>query len=147
MNDTYPRGIEIITGVIIRNKKGQVLLIKNSKWKDWIIPGGHVEPGETIEQCALRETKEETGLDAKFITVLGYQEIFNPPSFQRDAHFISFHCVLEVDSEDLSNADKREVSEYKWVAPEEALEDNLLEDLVHFFKQYIVYQETLKATS
>lgn len=139
MNDTYPRGIEIITGVIIRNKKGQVLLIKNSKWKDWIIPGGHVELGETIEQCALRETKEETGLDAKFVKILDFQEIINSPEFKRKAHFISFHCVLDVDSDDLSNADEREVSEYKWVLQENVLQEDISPTLIEVFERYLRY--------
>jgi 8-oxo-dGTP pyrophosphatase MutT (NUDIX family) len=37
----------------------------------WILPKGHVEPGERMEDTALREVREETGLDAEIIGHLG----------------------------------------------------------------------------
>lgn len=41
----------------------ELLLIKQSANKDaWGIPKGHIKPGETYEQCATRETHEETGI-------------------------------------------------------------------------------------
>lgn len=147
MNNGYPRGIEIITGAIIRNRKNEILLVKNSKWKNWIIPGGHVDPGETIEQCAIRETKEETGLDAKFVGILDFKELIDSPAFQRKAHFISFICILDVTSDDLSNADAREVSEYKWVSQEEILDEELAESLVETFVHYLRYLDDKKLIS
>ncbi len=52
--------------VVVRGD--EVLLIKRGKpprMGDWSIPGGRQEPGETIRECALREVKEETGLDVE----------------------------------------------------------------------------------
>ena len=41
----------------------QVLLIHRGRYDDWTFPKGKREPGETDEACALREVREETGLD------------------------------------------------------------------------------------
>ncbi len=47
-------------GGLVRNKEGKYLLIYRHKL--WDLPKGKQEPGETIEDCALREVEEETGL-------------------------------------------------------------------------------------
>ena len=51
--------------VVLRKNQGrlQVLLIKHINGGHWAFPKGHVERGETEEQTALREIKEETGLE------------------------------------------------------------------------------------
>ena len=56
-------------GVIIRrdNKKVEVLLIRDTRFENWVLPKGHVEDGETIEQAALREIKEEAGVTSATI--------------------------------------------------------------------------------
>lgn len=45
----------------------KVLLIRNRRSAHWGFPKGHIEPGETQEETAIRETKEETGLDISLI--------------------------------------------------------------------------------
>ena len=44
---------------------GRILLVRQqvSPERGWSLPGGHVEPGETLEECLLREMQEETGLE------------------------------------------------------------------------------------
>jgi 8-oxo-dGTP diphosphatase len=37
----------------------------------WALPGGRMDPGETIDQTVIREVKEETGLDVKIVRVVG----------------------------------------------------------------------------
>ncbi|GAB2550748.1 mutator protein MutT [Gracilibacillus alcaliphilus] len=49
-------------GVCIINRSGEVLLQKRGDKNKWGFPGGALEIGESIEECALREVKEETGL-------------------------------------------------------------------------------------
>ncbi len=47
----------------IHNNTSELLLIKHRTGGHWSFPKGHVEQGESEEQTALREVKEETGLD------------------------------------------------------------------------------------
>ncbi|RTZ68303.1 MAG: NUDIX hydrolase [Aquificaceae bacterium] len=56
-------------GVVIKDKR-EVLLIKNPS-NIWTFPKGHIEKGETKEQAAVREVKEETNIDAQIVTYLG----------------------------------------------------------------------------
>lgn len=41
----------------------------------WKLPGGLVEPGETIAAAVIREVFEETGVKTKFVSILGFREI------------------------------------------------------------------------
>ena len=52
-----------------------------------------MEPGETIHNGAVREVKEETGIDSKFIGVLGFREY--PNSDKHDQGNLYFPCLLK----------------------------------------------------
>lgn len=59
-------------GVVIH--EGKVLLLyknQNGRYMGWVLPKGTVEPGETYQQTALREVKEETNSDAEIIRYIG----------------------------------------------------------------------------
>ena len=52
--------LEVAAGGVVANKEGKVLFIyRNDKWD---LPKGKLDKGETIEECALREVEEETGV-------------------------------------------------------------------------------------
>jgi 8-oxo-dGTP pyrophosphatase MutT (NUDIX family) len=56
-------------GVVIREGDGtpEVVLVHRPKYDDWTLPKGKAEPGETDEECALREVEEETGLVCELV--------------------------------------------------------------------------------
>ena len=59
-------------GVVIHD--GKVLLLyknQNGRYMGWVLPKGTVEPGETYQQTALREVKEETNSDAEIVKCIG----------------------------------------------------------------------------
>jgi 8-oxo-dGTP diphosphatase len=59
-----------IAGVVIRDDQGRYLLVQERQFIAyglWNLPAGHVDPGETPQQAAIREAHEETGLDVELI--------------------------------------------------------------------------------
>lgn len=55
-----------VTGsAIVVDGDGRVLLHRHKRLGVWLQPGGHVDPGETCEQAAVRETAEETGVASR----------------------------------------------------------------------------------
>ncbi|MEC3883644.1 NUDIX hydrolase [Halobacillus sp. HZG1] len=51
--------------VLVKNERGDLLFQYRKDTKEWGLPGGAMEPGETLEQTAVRELEEETGLIAE----------------------------------------------------------------------------------
>ena len=68
--------ITVAAGVLITNANGHLLLQRRTDNELWGIPGGAMEIGETLEETARRETKEETGLDIGAMVLFG---VFSGP--------------------------------------------------------------------
>ncbi|HWP91393.1 MAG TPA: NUDIX hydrolase [Thermodesulfobacteriota bacterium] len=78
--------------VIITDDK-KIILVKRvfDPYQDqWALPGGIVEYGETVEEAAIREAKEETGLDIKIEKLVG---VYSAPDRDPRGHFVSV-CFL-----------------------------------------------------
>lgn len=50
---------------------GKILLTKRRDFPVWCIPGGHLSLGESLVEAAIREAKEETGLDVELLNLVG----------------------------------------------------------------------------
>jgi len=84
--------------VIIYMEKIVLIRRKNPPFQGhFALPGGFVEVGETIETAAVREAKEETGLDVEIIKLLG---VYSDPSRDPRGHTVSV-CFLAVGSGNL----------------------------------------------
>ena len=64
--ETEPRKKCICASTIIIDE-GKVLLLWHRKLGVWLYPGGHVDPGEVPPEAAVREAREETGLDVRIV--------------------------------------------------------------------------------
>ena len=61
-------------GIVFRQRQGKTIFLMVRAKPDpshWVIPKGHIEPGESPEAAAVREILEETGVQAKIIATLG----------------------------------------------------------------------------
>jgi 8-oxo-dGTP diphosphatase len=70
-----PPPTELVTGAFVLAFDGDRLLMTEEHGRGWNIVGGGVEPGETPEQAARRETVEEAGARLGELAVLGYQRM------------------------------------------------------------------------
>ena len=78
-------GLAVNVAVIHENK---ILLTQRDDFETWILPSGGVEDGESIAQAAIRETKEETGLDVELTRFVGI--------YSRLGNMSPVHAVLFV---------------------------------------------------
>lgn len=60
----------VSAATIVLNDQHELLLIKGPR-RGWEMPGGQVEEGESIKAAAIRETKEETGIDVEITSFCG----------------------------------------------------------------------------
>jgi bis(5'-nucleosidyl)-tetraphosphatase len=108
--------------VVTRSMDGaaRLLLVRSSDGECWLFPKGHIEEGETAEQAALRETREEAGVDARVITALGRSQYIRRGK-QIDVEYFLVEYLGELEPD--------EPREQRWCTCEEALEllsfDNL----------------------
>src|SRR5712692_10071415 len=83
MSDCLPR---IGSALLVRDEANRILLGKRNKDPQrgsWVIPGGKIEAFESIADAAVREIKEETGLEVEVHSQFRVYEIINPPAEHR----------------------------------------------------------------
>jgi 8-oxo-dGTP pyrophosphatase MutT (NUDIX family) len=68
-------------GVAVLDVRHRVLLVRRKQDGAWAMPGGHIEFGESFEDCATREFREETGYDVVLSGLLG---VYSDPSYAID---------------------------------------------------------------
>ena len=102
------------------NRAFEYLLLKNSIHKTWAPPKGHLEEGEDIYDCAIREIKEEIGKNTQFRIIPGFQEtlkyevVENEKVFQKEVTYF----LAELTSGEIIVSNEHE--DWRWVTLEEA---------------------------
>jgi 8-oxo-dGTP diphosphatase len=92
--------------------KDKVLLIQRARapWLGlWSLPGGRLEPGETAEQCAIREVREETGLSIYALRPIMLMELGGSGNF-----LLQVFATEAFEGEIVAS---EEITAYRWVRP------------------------------
>ncbi|MCH7321562.1 NUDIX domain-containing protein [Solibacillus sp. MA9] len=96
------RKIIVTGGALIKDSKGRILLQKRSDYGDWGLPGGAMEPGESIEETMIREVREETGISIKeydFLSVYtGKRMMYKYPD-GNEVVFVMFLFEVKIDEQ------------------------------------------------
>ena len=83
--------------IIYDDAKGIVLIERNNEPHGLALPGGFIDTGESVEHAAIREMKEETGLDVELLGVLG---VYSDP--KRDPRYHTLTVTFVAKALDLS---------------------------------------------
>jgi len=122
----------IRVGAVVARGRSLLLVRHQKPGRDpyWVLPGGRLEPGETIPECAEREVSEETGLSARFSGLLYLSEFLREGRHTVD---VTVRMIPEGDGEAVLGSDPEvaprsepTLKELRWVGTDELREIELL---------------------
>lgn len=109
-------GVEVVRaagGLVVRD--GQVLLVHRPKYDDWTFPKGKALPGESDEDCALREVGEETGLRCELEDELPQTRYLDAKGRPKRVRWWRMRPVSG------EFAATEEIDELRWLEPQQAV--------------------------
>jgi 8-oxo-dGTP pyrophosphatase MutT (NUDIX family) len=101
-------------GGLVKNSAGEILMI--FRREKWDLPKGHLDEGETIEECAVREVREETGLNnleiSQFIQITFHTYALFGKHILKETHW---YLMNAKGNEDLIPQTEEYITEIRWV--------------------------------
>jgi ADP-ribose pyrophosphatase len=104
--------VELTTMCAVFDKLNNKVLFINRKknWKGYAFPGGHLENGESMQECIIREIYEETGLQLRSVNYIGITHFFNTDNNKR--HIVSNFTSSDYEGKLLPYCDEGDI---EWV--------------------------------
>lgn len=110
-------------GGLVTNSAGHILVVRERfsviESKPYKLPGGMVDPGEDLTAAVVREVREETGVIARFRSLISVRHAHSVSFGKSDLYFVA---RLEAESDAIS-LDPAEIDECRWLSPQEYLND------------------------
>jgi ADP-ribose pyrophosphatase YjhB (NUDIX family) len=121
MNEQNRPSVGVATVVI---KEGKILIGKDTKKGEAVfgVPGGHWESGETLKECAVRETKEESGVVCANAQLISVYDFYRK---DKEKSYVTIGMKAEYVSGEIRDLQEEGRLDWAWYAPEEALKLNL----------------------
>lgn len=129
----------------IIEKGGKIVLIYRKNFpQGWAFPGGHLDAGETLKEAAIREAKEETGIDVEIVnasSATGEIGIYDDP--KRDPRKRMIGAVFAARPKAGSLKASTDAKEARWFSPEEALKLELCFDHKRILEDYVKWKKAV----
>jgi len=119
---------------------GIVLIERRNEPHGWAIPGGYVDYGESLENAAVREAKEETGLD---VTLIELFQVYSAPDRDPRRHTITAVFIARASGQPVADDDAADAG----VFDETTLPSPLAFDHADALSQYFLYKRTGRRTA
>ena len=116
--------IETSAGGVVYRKTGskiEFLIVQHSGHHRWVLPKGWIEKGEKKEETAVREVKEEAGVEAEIKDYLGECTIFYTDPQKEKVRKTSHFFLMEYKSGDSEKDHGWEVENTQWLVAKEAI--------------------------
>jgi 8-oxo-dGTP diphosphatase len=118
-----PNSIRPATAVALFDQDGKILLVRRKDNDKWTMPGGTLDYGESLTECAIREAREETGLNIQITGLIGTYSDPNILIAYSDGEVRQeFTLVYAADIESGELKIDEESSEARWVGLSSASE-------------------------
>ncbi len=137
MTAPHPAGgsgapVVAVGGVAVRD--GALLLVQRATAPHagrWTVPGGHVEPGETLARAVEREVREETGLTVRCEDLLGWAERIGA-----GYHFVILDFTVALPDDGVEPVAGSDAAAVAWVRLEELSGTALVDGLEEFLRSH-----------
>jgi 8-oxo-dGTP diphosphatase len=113
--NTIHTQFKIAVQAFVINSQGQLLMGLRKDYMDkgnWGLPGGHLDVGETLEECVIREVEEETGLKA--LSALQFASVEQPITHS-EKHYLHFgYIIKDFVPGELINGEPDDIDHWEW---------------------------------
>jgi ADP-ribose pyrophosphatase YjhB (NUDIX family) len=130
--------------VVVVNDAGEILMIRRTDNDNWAVPGGAIDLGESVAQAAVRETREESGIECEITGIVG---IYSDPK-----HVLlytsngevrqEFSIVLTAQPLSGQPTPSSESSEVRWVPVSEVLDYTMDRSMRIRVNDYLDHKES-----